>query len=374
MAVVGLTVKYASTYGGLAAGTTVSNVQNIAINQGRQAQLDQYQAGTCQITLRYPTGYASPIAAFVPGQIIGVYDSDNIYSGFELFIGRIADVEVDYGIPYGGGVGPADYCILTCESRYAEFGRVQGLGYSMAAGTGTAQLAACQTQTGYNLTTVNWGSYNPSFAATTVNTTWGDWINQFVLTMNGRINENSSGLGILTQYSTSTPSFDFSDVASPLSGIYPYQQIGFHSLADNYYTQVTVTPESYAAQTVSSGSAPYRTYQVNTLNASTSQALDYANYLLSNYNTPTVRIASIGYSQNTQIAIQRFFPSTQYVGSAGTVTFRGTTYYCIIEGYSYNATPDQIFCTVYVSAQDLNAYLKLDNLVYGRLNYNKLGY
>jgi len=374
MAVVGFTVKYASTYGGLAAGTTVSNVQQVSISQGRQAQLDQYQAGTCQITIRYPTGYSSPISAFVPGQIIGVYDTDMIYSGFELFIGRIADVEVDYGIPYSGGVGPTDYCILTCESRYAEFGRMLGQGYVMAAGTGTAQLATCQTQTGYNLTTINWGSYNPTFAGTTVNGTWGDWINQFVLTMNGRINEDSAGLGILTQYSTSTPSFEFSDVPTALSGIYPYQQIGFHSLADNYYTQVTVTPESYAAQTASSGSAPYRTYQVNTFNSSTSQATDYANYLLNNYKTPTVRIASIGYSQNVQVAVQRFFPSTQYVGSRGSITFRGTKYYCIIEGYSYSATPDQISCTIYVSGQDLNAYFIIDNPVYGTLNNNKLGY
>ena len=151
MSLPSLTVKYASTYAGLAAGTSVQNVQQVTINQGRRAQLEQYRAGSATIVLRYPSGFASPVAAFVPGQIIGVYDSSAVISGFELFIGRIADVNVDYGIPYFGTTGPADYCTLECESRYAEFGRLQGLGYSMAAGGGTAQLAACETQTGYNI-------------------------------------------------------------------------------------------------------------------------------------------------------------------------------------------------------------------------------
>ena len=373
MSFASLTVKYASTYAGLAAGTTVANVQQVTINQGRRAQLEQYRAGSATIVLRYPSGFASPITAFVPGQIIGVYDSAAVISGFELFIGRIADVNVDYGIPYFGTTGPADYCTLECESRYAEFGRLQGLGYSMAAGGGTAQLAACETQTGYNIDKVNWGSLDPQFAATTVDTTWGDWVNKFLLTMNGRMQENQDGLGILTQYSFATPEVFFND-ANIVSGDVPYNQIGFAGLADNYYTQVTVDPDSYAAQTVQTGAGPYRTYAVNTYNASAAQGLDYANYLLNNYNTPAVRIASVGFSPTVVGQFNRFFPTTQYIGARVRVDFRGNTYRCVMEGYSYSATPEQIFCTVYVSAADLNAYLRLDDLTYGKLDQNKLGY
>ena len=58
--------------------TTLSNVQNININIGRQAMLDQYSASTASLTIRYPTGYASPIADMVSGTYIRIqrgYDS-----------------------------------------------------------------------------------------------------------------------------------------------------------------------------------------------------------------------------------------------------------------------------------------------------------
>jgi hypothetical protein len=66
-----------------------------------------------------------------------------------------------------------------------------------------------------------------------------------------------------------------------------YDQINFSSWADNYYTQVTVTPAGYAAQTVTKAGAtiPYRTLSVNSLSASTGQATDQANFLLNQYKT-----------------------------------------------------------------------------------------
>jgi hypothetical protein len=56
------------------------------------------------------------------------------------------------------------------------------------------------------------------------------------------------------------------------------------------------------------------------------------------------------------------------------VTFRGTTYQCLIEGVSVTATPAGASYTYYVSGADLNAYLILNNTTFGTLNYNRLGY
>jgi hypothetical protein len=56
------------------------------------------------------------------------------------------------------------------------------------------------------------------------------------------------------------------------------------------------------------------------------------------------------------------------------VEFRGTIYQCIIEGVTMSATPAGARFTFYLSGADLNQYLILDDLFYGKLDSNKLGY
>ena len=160
-----------------------------------------------------------------------------------------------------------------------------------------------------------------------------------------------------------------------------YSTIDFGSLADNFYTQVTVDPENFAAQTVtkSGATAPFRTYNVNTFNASTSQATDYANYLLNNYDTPSFAIQSFSCAASAQssfkldkIGASNYLPAA--VGTQVEVTFRGSTFVCIIEGVTMSATPNETIFTYYVSGADLNAYLILDNVQFGKLDENRLGY
>ena len=63
--------------------------------------------------------------------------------------------------------------------------------------------------------------------------------------------------------------------------------------------------------------------------------------------------------------------------SAGTqvgVTFRGTTFQCLIEGVNMSATPNGALYTYYLSGADLNAYLILGSTTFGTLDNNRLGY
>ena len=62
------------------------------------------------------------------------------------------------------------------------------------------------------------------------------------------------------------------------------------------------------------------------------------------------------------------------IGARVSVTFRGTVYQSIIEGISVTATPESSRYTFYLSGADLNNYLILGDSVFGRLDYNKLGY
>jgi hypothetical protein len=376
MAEVNFTVLVGATLGSAVA---IDNVQQVSFNTGRQHQLDQYSAGTASITVRYPTGYASPNAAFVPGSFVSITMTGGGTTR-QVWAGKIANIIADYGIPYASSVGNADYVVIQAEGGFAAFGRASGNNYAMASAIFNTQATRCNEQTGLQLDTSSGFGSNYLFPASTIGTSWGDWINSCVLTMNGRLVEfSASVLAVNAYYQLAASYLDFSDVPADWGmTANKYSSISFQGLADNYYTQVTVDPADYSAQTVQTGSAPYRTYTVNTLNSSTGQALDMANYLLSNYQTPRLAISSI------TVNMQSIGPPTggytlpfygnQNVGTAVAVKFRGTTYNCIIEGSSWSGTPGNINATFYLSSALYNNFLLLDNVVYGTLDFNRLGY
>jgi hypothetical protein len=357
----------------------LDNVQNIVINLGKRAQLEQVRASTMSFSMRFPNGYASPIAGLVPGSYIRIYNETG--SQYGVWFGKIADVTAVYGIPYSGNVGQSDYLDVSCEGNFAVGGRLQGNNYAMAAGTITSQFANATTQSGNEF---NYLGSTQSLAATTVSGTWGDWIGRVCQSTNARVWDGRTSLRtnvISPFYIASSPNdVNFSDVANNNKN-QVYNQINFHSLADNFYTQVTVSPESSGAVTVTQSGAtkPYRTYQTNTINFDTTQATDYANYLLGNYGTPQVAIASIVCMAEAQanfqldkIGMLRDFASSP--GHRVSVTFRGTTYNCVMEGATMSATPAGATFTYYVSSADLNNFLLLNNTVFGTLDNNRLGY
>ena len=386
MAVQNYTVEYGRASTGR---TALTNVQNITVNVGRQAQLDQYNASSATITMRYPTGYASPIADLVPGTPIRIINSAD--SRF-VFFGRIDNVQATYGIPYAGGVGNADYLAISCVGALATWGRTGTSSYAISADTIIGQMSAVYGSWTLLAAYYFSGSVSPSMSATTVTSNFADWLNKVALTRNARIND-------IDQATTGVPSVD----DFPLPALYDpfyqqgaltvqmsdttnnatnqiYDQITFTSLADNFYTQAIVAPEAFGVQSASTGANPLKTLTINTLSPSASSALDYANYLLNNYKTPKVAISSISCLANAQntmklddLGLGANTPGEQ-IGRVLNVAFRGTTYPSVIEGYTFNATPGEARYTYYVSGADLNAYLILDDATFGRLDFNKLGY
>jgi hypothetical protein len=367
--------------------TALTNVQNINFNAGRVSQLDQIKTGTATVEMRYPTGYASPITALVSGTQLRIRNVTPSITTKLIWTGFISDVGAQYGIPYAGGVGQADFLTIQAEGSFARFGRMQGNNYAMAAGNINTQVASSNAQTGLTLQVQPLSTVDPTpvfngdLGATTVSSTWGDWVARVCQTLNARLWELGNNAIIVSPFATKAlnpPSF--SDVSN-VGNIQKYNQISFDSLADNYYTQVTVTPEGFSAATVTQAGAttPYRAYQTNTLNASTSQATDFANYLLANYGTARFAISSFTCSAEAQAQNYLDFVgwNTDLTTCAGTqvaVTFRGTIYQCLVEGVRVSATPAGAVYTFFVSGADLNSYLILDNATFGKLDSNRLAY
>ena len=256
------------------AGTiTLSNVQSINFKTGRERQLDQYSSMSGTIVVRQPS---APSSIIVPGSIVYV-QWKNGASYDQQFFATISNVQLEYGMPYAGGVANADYLIISVEGYLANCGRASGENYAMAAGRLFTQTSAARTVSGLEINGSNVGpGLGPDMGSTTVSGTWADWVNYVCLTLNGRLIETQNQVALLSAKPFFTATVNFSDTTNNATN-YVYDKIEFGSYTDNYYTQTTVDPESFAAQTVQTGSRPYRTYSVNTVNASASQALDYAN-------------------------------------------------------------------------------------------------
>jgi hypothetical protein len=370
-------VEY-STTANAGSWVTLSNVQDISFSIGRQFMLDQYSASTGSLTIRYPTGYATPNTAMVPDTYVRIWGPNTTDGNYAMYHGIIKDVSVTYGIPYAGGVGNADYLNVTLEGGFAQASRMSGQNYAMAAGNFYTQCNTASTQTGLS---IGISATTPQMAASTVSGTWGDWINASLVTINGRMSDCTgyNFINLSGPYNARTCTVNFSDVANNATN-QVYDQADFGALSDNFYTQITVDPADYAAQTATNVGAtvPYRTYTVNTLSASTGQALDQANFLLSQYGTQKFALTSVSCLAEAQSSFQMdYMGLTTFgyvIGARVSVTFRGTTYYSIIEGVRVTATPQSSRYTFYLSGADLNNYLVLNDTVFGRLDYNKLGY
>lgn len=359
----------------------LDNIQQVSITAGRQALVDNFSAATAQITIRYPDGYASPISGLAPGAVIVIQavELGTASPIMTLFNGFVSDVQVSYGIPYADNVGPADYLTVNCESALARLSRASGNGYGMAAGTVSAQLANMYTQTlvPYSV----YGSATNSLASgATVSGSWADWLNQLAITFGGRIVDGNVVVFAGYDPTENVTSMSFSD--TPTGNDVQYVAIEFDSLAQNYFTQVTVDPESYAEVTVSNipTGDTARNYTVNTYSGSDGQALDLANFYLNQFGTPKLGISSLTVNMNDATAngLKTLWADIPVAdtpqGMQVSVEFRGQTFSCIIEGFSFSATPASQMVTFYFSSAELNNYLVLDNAVLGQLDYNRLGF
>jgi hypothetical protein len=366
--------------------TALTNVQNINVRLGRSEQLAAYNASTAQVEIRYPTGFASPIAAMKTGTYIKIESPNWVDTIGGMFLGRIRDVDVSYGIPYSGGVGNGDILTISCEGFFAAVARMNANSYAMASGAPQTQLTTAQGQNGTTSVYYRPTGTDPVMAATTITGTWGDWYNDLLTTLNGRmwdcnaLNEVDVISPFYQNPITPAAAETFSD--APVSFLeFSYDQIDFTSYADNFYTQVSLTPEGASTVTVTQAGAttPYRTYTINTLNSSSGQATDYGNYLLGLYGTAQFRIASIsclmeGSQANAKLDALASQSPASYMGMRITVVFRGSTYSAIIEGVTVSATPNFSRYTFSLSSAEQNNYLILDSTNFGTLDYNKLGY
>lgn len=371
---------------------TLPDIQAVNIFRGRRLQIDDYNSDSLSIECRNPSGWTH--TPKLGDKIIVYVYRPNVITGvdkFPGFIGNIRDVKIDYG-----KTTSADEVSISGEGIQADWGRAQLNSLVLTQENVGEQVIDTASATGLNIT------YSGTMSTASAQTYTGnalELINDLMRTEEARL------YAFPYQYDVSWPgtwymyfrgrgsninlntAWNFNDgtvAASPFNDDIKYDNVEFRSSADNYYNQVTIQPAAVAAQTATLSTTPLFSWARSTLDYSTNQAADHANWLLNNFQTKNSTVASISFLDVEQPATVPPAYTTEnsaplQIIAAGltaktVIGFRSTTYNTVCEGLQISATPQQTRITLYLSGQDTNAYLILDDTTYGKLNSNKLGF
>lgn len=357
---------YEITITGATTQQVLGNVVSFNCKNGRDNKTDVYAASSGSFTFRNPSALFAQ--AIIGCRVDVSINTRTVYAGY------ITNIQYNYGIK-----SSEDTATITLEGILSFMGR----GYLNAfALTGTTTGAQAQ-RVGTSLTGSAKSISNIGTKSLTDTSSYTGAAQNMITTLvameQGRLSQGAVQLYFygrdVLQDPTASPynytAFKFTDVLPVSSGV-TYDDIEFANLTDNYYTQTTVTPASVAPQFAGTGD---RNLQISTYDPTTAQADALADYMLAEFVSNTSAPVSV----STRNSLAWTFDPAQMVsanpiGWRLPITFRGTTYQSVIEGWTVSGTPDDVRYTFMVSDYEENNFLKLNDSVYGRLNFNKLGF
>lgn len=287
---------------------------------------------------------------------------------------RVNNYTVHYGL-----VANADTWTMELEDVLADIGRAS-VTVSWSAGS-TTQAAA---QLVSNAVGISLDAITPDPSNSTVSAQ--SFTNENAMTIVRRLAQTEEGrvysVGAVLSGSTTEWYWAFTDrdrAYTTVDGVFQdgtvgtpdysmqikYQVNNFAGIGDNYADTVTVEPAGLADQTAGTG---YRNYSVQTYDSSTTQALNNAQYLAAELAETLPGPRSLSFLAEAQDS----HPKTW--GDVITIYFRGSTYYAAVIGTTETFTQDSTRFTLDLVPGGQVAWLKLNDNVLGRLDYNKLGF
>jgi len=367
-----------------------SDVQSISINRGRSRDTDSFFAGSCSVRLlnnarKYEnTNTSSPYYPGIEPLItLHVDATTNGGSTYEdLYVGFVTDVNLTYPDK---------------NNSFADF--VANDGFMKIANTQLIDASFSSTDSGTLIGNVL-DNANVKFGAgrsieTGISTMQSlSGLSENTLSVLQNIERSENGLlfmaknGQLTfksRHTTypSTPDATFSDDGSDV----PYLRVDYINDDNEIYNIISLERLSGTTQTVqdvaSQGKYLIRTLSRSGLyNNSDSDVLDAANFLLGKYSSALIRFdnlivdlteATTG-NQNTILSREVGDVIQVELTPPGGGSPAQITSLEVIDSISYNITPDIFSCSYKLSNADVQAFLRLDNALFGQLDDDKLGY
>jgi len=366
-----------------------SDVQSISINRGRSRDTDSFFAGSCSVRLlnnarKYEnTNTSSPYYPGIEPLITLHVDATTNGSTYEdLYVGFVTDINLTYPDK---------------NNSFADF--VANDGFMKIANTQLIDASFSSTDSGTLIGNVL-DNANVKFGAgrsieTGISTMQSlSGLSENTLSVLQNIERSENGLlfmaknGQLTfksRHTTfpSTPDATFSDDGSDV----PYLRVDYINDDNEIYNIISLERLSGTTQTVqdvaSQGKYLIRTLSRSGLyNNSDSDVLDAANFLLGKYSSALIRFdnlivdlteATTG-NQNTILSREVGDVIQVELTPPGGGSPAQITSLEVIDSISYNITPDIFSCSYKLSNADVQAFLRLDNALFGQLDVDKLGY
>lgn len=355
--------------------TTLTGVQSIAVNRGRQRFQDNFPASSCVIELIPANSYAVPLQI---GQYIDVRDANSPSSPC-YFGGKITDIERSYGIPYNSGTGaaPDDRIRITATGTVGILATNNLTNYvtttdkafnvmsAVVGSLGITPIQAGDPPTVLSIPSFTGGALDYlNLAARSVITAIDDY---WVRDPNLYIYYYPVGtLG------TTQTTFVFTDAGGNIK----YNKIDYVSSVQNSFSQVSARTSSLTA-VANTGSAPYNTLVYDTSINQQSDLDNIASYLLTtnSQSAPVPFIVQSDTNIYSSVLTLSQLPSTsqRIIGAPVLVQFRGASVYATIQGIQTVFLKDIARVQLYLSPS-LGTPFTLNSTAFGYLDTNRLGF
>ena len=380
--------------GKLGGATTLSDVtsdvQSVSINRGRSRDTDSFFTGSCSVRLlnnerKYENTNTS--SAFSPGiepmieiHIDATTDGGSTYK--DLFVGFVTDINLSYP---DGSNSFADFTASDAFMKIANT-RLNNQSFSSAT-SGTlieAILDNAQVKFGANRNIETGISTMQALSGITENTL--SMLQTVERSENGSLFMSKSGdLTFKSRHTTfpSSVAATFSDDGSDI----PYLKVDYINDDNEIFNIISLKRLNGTTQTAEDAGSQGK-YLIRTLNRtglfnnSDTEVLDAANFLLGKFKDALIRFDNLVVdlteqstsNQNTildrEVAdIVKIELTPPGGGSPSQITANE-----IIDSISYNISPDIFAVNYKLSNADVQAFLRLDNTLFGILDTDKLGY
>lgn len=338
--------------------TTLTNVQSASITIGRQKVTDPFRSGTSSFTGRRPD--------LLPSIAIGDTFTATLAVGATTatYHYRVADLRIDYGI-----TSAYDTWELVGEDAFAFMGRAS-VTLNFTAGENTYDAAAA-LGTAAGVTVNENASYPGISTLKAVSITNGnalDVLNTIANTEQAYLAAGSNEI----QFNGRNwqAGMNFYDVTDDGTGTTPvkYDRLVFRGLADNYASRVEVTIRD--GSTVSSGTGDY-SYAIDTYSQTNADATDVAAFVESQLESNTITPSQVSILLNAQTSngwVNLGVPQGMKI------KFRTNTYKCFVLGQTIVGDVDTTRITYNLAGAEFYQYLVLDDVTFGKLDTNKLGF
>ena len=372
------------TLGGLQYADLTSLVQSISIKRGRNRQLDQFNSGTAQVQFWNESRILDPLntASIYYPYVLPRTPIIILAGGISIYTGVVKDWNVDYSI------ANKDIMTASCADAFTILANQQ-----LNAVTPSAELTSARINTVLDLPEI---AYQGARAIGTGSSTLGAYaISQDTNCLNYLQLVNTSEQGYLYISANGTLTFKGrSSVLNPVSqatfnttgtGI-PYQSLTNQFGDELLYNYITTQSPAGAKQTASSSTSIslYQAQQysiLNLLNSTTTEVAGIANYLLGKYQNPILRFTGVSTelaalssaNQNTCLSLDLTNVAT-VVKTFATGTPTSETQTLIVSGVEHRIRPGSHVINYTFESTDGNAYLTLNDAIFGTLDNNLLSF